>query len=165
MRVEYEWRWGEMLTQHVAVVSLPDEATVWLSVFHAGSGVDVEWGPAFPVRAESPPGFEKPIRQYRGRRWLNMGDHLGFVSADPLPSDIPTDRFALSGTKRLTAKPGEWFGQAGLVVYARQPHQETAAAAESLRLVCPRPGRLVLSLRSSSGERTVTADFGYGERP
>ncbi len=62
-----------------------------------------------------------------------MSDHVGFVSPDPLPPDIPSDRFYLSDPQTYQVQAGQWFGRAAVVIYARQSHAQTARAAAALR--------------------------------
>jgi hypothetical protein len=159
MRVSYSRTWADAVTQYITVASLPDEATAYLSVFRATKDTELDLGPAFPVQMGQIPGFRESIRQYRGPRWVNFSDHLAFVSADPLPDKMQPGRFELTGKQHFAVKAGEWFAPAAVVVYVRQPHRKTAAFSEKLRLDSTQPGRLILSLASSSGESTVDSDF------
>jgi len=164
MRIRYRNPWPGGVTQYTTVCSLPDEATVYCTVFRARRDAKVTVERLFPLRATAPPGFEKPVRQYRGPRWLNMSDHVGFVSVDPLPRSIPEDRFFLTEKQTFRVKRGEWFGRAVLVVFARQPHQETARLARQVGLLeDSQPGRMKVSLESSSGATVLDVDFARGE--
>ena len=124
---------------------------------------ELDLGPAFPVQMGQVPGFRENIREYRGPRWVNYGDHLAFVSADSLPTETQPGRFELTGKQHFAVKAGEWFAPAAVVVYVRQPHSQTAALSEKVRLDATQPGRLILSLASSSGEASVDCDFAQGE--
>lgn len=160
MTIVYRKSWPGGITQYIYVCSLPDEATVYATAFHASRDAAVTVDPLFPLRTAAPPGFEKPIRQFRGDRWLNMSDHVGFVSVEPLPDNIPADRFFLTRKRTYHVKRGEWFGRAAVVVYARQPHARTAAAAEKVKLLDESsPSRMKLSLESASGNAILDVDF------
>jgi len=159
MRVSYSRTWADAVTQYVMVASLPDEATAYVSIFRANRDTELDLGPAFPVQMGQAPGFRENTREYRGPRWVNFSDHLAFVSPDPLPQETQPGRFELTGKQHLTVKAGEWFAPAAVVVYVRQPHRQTAALSENVRLDTTQPGRLVLSLASSSGESTIECDF------
>jgi hypothetical protein len=160
MRVSYRTPHPGGITQYVTVISLPDEATVYGTVFRASRAATVKIGPLFPLRAAAPPGFEKAIEQRRGDRWLNMSDHVGFVSVDLLPKVVPVDRFFLTEQQTFQVQPGEWFGRAALVVYARQPHEQTAKRAPSVRLLeDSRPEKCRLTLDTSSGTSVLEMDF------
>ncbi|MBN2022674.1 MAG: hypothetical protein JW809_07750 [Pirellulales bacterium] len=161
MRVRYQRPWPGGVTQFVHVSSLPGEATVYCTAFRADRAATVAVGPLFPLRTAAPPGFEKPVRQYRGDRWLNMSDHVGFASADPLPAKIPADRFFMTDRKTYKVRPGEWFGRAALVVFARQPHERTAELSDRVRLLDGgAPQRFSLSFDDSRGTNVVDIDFG-----
>ncbi|MBN2475295.1 MAG: hypothetical protein JXB62_11840 [Pirellulales bacterium] len=160
MRVSYRRPCPGAVVQYMSIVSLPDEATVYCTAFRANQRTTVKIGPLFPLRAAAPPGFERPIRQHRGVRWLNMSDHVGFVSVDPLPEEIPSDRFLLTEGQTYSVQPGEWFGRAALVVYARQSRAQTARTSLTVRLLndsCP--GKVTLALDSSGGTSILEFDF------
>jgi hypothetical protein len=160
MRVSYRKPCHSGITQYVTVISLPDEATVYATIFRASQAATVKISPLFPLRASAPPGFEKAIEQHRGERWLNMGDHIGFVSVDPLPNEIPSDCFFLTEEQTIAMQPDEWFGRAALVAYARQPHGQTAEKAPTVRLLDDqRPQTFKLTLETSSGNRVLEFDF------
>ncbi len=160
MRVSYRKPHPSGITQYVTVVSLPDEATVYATIFRANQAATVKIGALFRMRAAAPPGFEKAIQQHRGDRWLNMSDHVGFVSVDPLPREIPNDRFFLTDERTFQVQPGQWFGRAVLAVYARQSHEQTAHRAASVRLLDdPRPETFKMTLDTSSGKNVV--EFGF----
>ncbi|MBN1911280.1 MAG: hypothetical protein JW818_16160 [Pirellulales bacterium] len=160
MRVRYKKHWPGGVSQYVGVYSLPSEATVYCTVFKSDRAASVTIGPLFPLHAAAPPGFEKPVEQHRGARWLNMSDHVGFVSVDPLPEKIPQDRFFLTTKKTYDVKPDEWFGRAVVVLYARQPHQRTAERSRQLQLAEKGSlGRFTLSLEDSSGTTVLDVDL------
>jgi len=160
MRLIYYKPWPGGVTQYVYVCSLPDEATAYATVFRADRDATVTIEPLFPLRAAAPPGLEKPVRQYRGTRWLNMSDHVGFVSADPLPRNVPEDRFFLTERQTYEVNRGKWFGHAAVVVFVRQDHDQTAAVAEKVKLLKGSPPRrMKLFLESSSGSAVLDIDF------
>jgi hypothetical protein len=175
MRVRFRVDHGPAIQQFVTVLSLPDEATIYATAFRVaapdppspgglgGSGAEatvrVTLGPAFPLEVSAPPGFEKPVTQYRGRRWLNMSDHLGFVSVEDLPASLPANRFALSEKRAYQVRAGEWFAPLALVIYARQPHTLTERCAEGVRLLRFDGGKMKLEVVSSSGKRTFDLDL------
>jgi hypothetical protein len=160
MRIRYRKTWPGGVTQYVTVWSLSDEAAVYATEFTASRDADVTIGPLFPLRAAAPPGFQKPVRHFRGTNWINMSDHVGFVSVDPLPQDIPDDRFFLTGKKTHKVKKGDRFGRGVLVVYARQPHADTASLADKVRVLDDsRPGRVRLAVKSSSGVNELDIDL------
>jgi hypothetical protein len=160
MRARYERVWGDAVRQYVSVVSFDEGPTVYLTAFRADNRARVTLGSLFSVRTQAPPGFARPVRQYRGTRWLNLSDHLAFVSPDPLPSDIPADRFFMTDARTFQARRGEWFSPAGLVIYTRQDHFATEALAPSVRWRRPpRNRRLELAIAGEDGTRTVIADF------
>lgn len=160
MRVSYRKPCPGGVVQYVTVISLPDEATVYGTIFRANRAAKVKVGPLFPLRAAAPPGFEKAIQQHRGDRWLNMSDHVGFVSVDPLPMEIPVERFFLRDEQTFQVQPGEWFGRAALVVYARQSHEQTARKAATVRLLDDSHSeKFKLTLDTSSGTSVLDFDF------
>ena len=160
MRVSYRKPWPGGVAQYVTLLSLPDEATVYFTAFRAERDALVTIGPLFPLRAAAPPGFQRPVRQYRGLRWLNMSDHVGFVSVDPLPPAIPKDRFFLTEQKSFQVEHGEWFGRAVLVVFARHSHAQTAESAQTVRLLDDSPpGKIKMTLGTSSGTTVLDVDF------
>jgi len=152
MRVVVSGSHGHAVTQYTTVVSLPHEATVYSTIFHAHASAEVEVGPLFPLRVSAPPEFERQATRYRGRNWLNMGDHMAFVSPEPLPDDLPAGRFYLTEARKFTVEPGAWFGAAAVVVYVRQPHEVTEALARQVRLVSDTTRqRLTLAVPGSAG--------------
>lgn len=159
MEVVYRKPWPGGVTQYIYVASLPDEATVYCTAFRAWRDATVTIGPLFPLRTAAPPGFEKPVRQHRGPRWLNMSDHVGFVSTDPLPVTIPTDRFFLTDKRAYKVKGGQWFGRAAVAVFSRQSHEETAAAAARVHLRDDAPGKMTVAMESSTGPSVLAVDF------
>lgn len=162
MRVSYRKPHPGGITQFVTVVSLADEATVYSTIFRAHRAVTVKIEPLFPLRAAAPPGFEKAIQQHRGDRWLNMSDHVGFVSVGPLPKEIPNDRFFLTDERTYKVQPGQWFGRAALVVYARQSHEHTARTAPTVRLLDDsRPEIFKMTLDTPSGNNVL--EFGFAQ--
>jgi len=89
-----------------------------------------------------------------------MSDHLAFISADPLPSNIPADRFFMTTKRTFQVRRGEWFSPAGLVIYTRQDYATTEALAPSVKWRSqPRNGRVELTLIGDDGTRTIVADF------
>ncbi len=156
MRVLVKRRWGDVITQYVTIVSLPDEATVYATIFHAGADAEVEIDPLFPLRTAAPPGFEKPVRQYRGKNWLNMSDHIAFVSPQTLPETIPAGLFFLTEKKKLEVQAGQWFNPAAVVVYVRQPHEQTEQLAGTIDLTEDLPNKqFKLNMQSSSGQHEI----------
>ena len=162
MRVLFQTRWDDAVTQYIGVVSLPDEATVWCTLFHAERAAKVKLGRMFPLHAEAPPGFVRPVLQHRGERWLNMSDHIGFISPEPLPAEIADGEFFLRDAEERSVTQGEWFGRAALVAYARQDHAKTKALADAVQFMDAGPGEIALKLESSSGPHTVHVDFAGG---
>jgi hypothetical protein len=161
MRVSYRKPCPGGVTQLVTVVSLPNEATVYATIFHASQALTVKLAPLFPLRASAPPGFEKTIRQHRGDRWLNMSDHVGFVSTDPLPEEIPDDRFFLTEERTYKVHPGQWFGRAVVAIYARQPHEQTEQKASAFRVQSDsRPEKFTVTADTCRGTHELKFDFG-----
>ena len=160
MRVSYRKPQSGGIVQYVTVISLPDEATIYSTIFRASRATTVRITPLFPLRTAAPPGFEKTVVQHRGDRWLNMSDHVGFVSLNSLPKAIPHDRFYLTEQQTFAVQQGEWFGRAAVVVYARQSHAQTARCSPTVRILDDsRPEQLKLTLDSSSGTSTMEIDF------
>jgi hypothetical protein len=166
MRVSYRKPHPGGVVQHVTVISLADEATVYGTVFQAHQTTSVKVGRPFPLRAAAPPGFEKSVGQYRGERWLNMSDHVGFVSVDLLPREIPNDEFYLGEEQTYHVQPGQWFGRAVLAVYARQSREQTAHRATSVRLMDNAlPEKFKVLLESSTGSHVLEFDFAQTATP
>ena len=156
MRIIVKRYWGDVATQYLTVVSLPDEATVYSTLFYAHADAALEIDPLFPLRTATLPGFEKPVRQYRGTNWLNMSDHIAFLSAQPLPATIPTDLFFLTEKTKHKVQAGQWFAPAAVVVYVRQPHEQTERLADKIGLIQDLPNKkFKLNMRSSSGQQTI----------
>lgn len=91
---------------------------------------------------------------------LRVGPDLveGHQAADDEAVRKP-GRFELTGEQHFAVKAGEWFAPAAVVVYVRQPHRQTAALSEEVKLDATQTGRLVLSLASSGGRSTIECDF------
>lgn len=89
-----------------------------------------------------------------------MSDHIGFVSIAPLPKEIRNDRFFLTDEETCQIQPGEWFGRAALVVYARHFHEQTAHRAATVRVLDgSRPETFKMTLDTSSGNNVLEFDF------
>jgi len=160
MRLLCRKHWRDGIDQYVGVVSLPDEATLYCTAFRAGRTATVTVKHPFRLRADSILAFEKPVVQYRGTRWLNMSDHLGFVSVDPLPASIPAANFILDEDRTYELSDEDWFGRGAVVVYARQAHEETEALAGSVQLLTDTlPGRIGVSFSTSRGPQQLDVDF------
>lgn len=160
VRVSYRREWGDAVTQHITVVSLPHGVTVYLTAFQAHGDADVELGPLFPQRVAQLPGLPSGIHQYRGAKWLNLSDRIGFVSANPLPEVIPPDRFQLTQAEKLSVKKDQWFGRGALVIYTGQSHPRTEALAGETTLTEPTPGDLTLTLTTPDGPTSIALDAG-----
>jgi hypothetical protein len=135
MRVVYRKNWGPAVSQYTTVISLPNEMTIYSTVFQAHRHADVTVERLFPLRVDTPPELYQPITQMRGKNWLNMGGHLAFLSADILPEGIPTGEFSLVAGRQFQVQSGEWFCPVALVVYVHQDTRETADLAGKIRLV------------------------------
>ena len=148
--------WGLAVTQYTTIVSLPDEATIYSTVFRAHTDAEVEIAPLFPLRMAMPSGFDKHVRRYRGTNWVNISDHIAFVSPRQIPEDIPEDRFFLTERRTFRVKAGQWFSPVAVVVYVRQLHRETGQLARRISLVeAPRKKELKLSILSSNGATEI----------
>ena len=157
MIARYQRKWGNAVTQHITVVSLNDEATVYLTHFKADADSTVSISPLFPVGMDFSPGFaDKTFTQYRGEKWLNVNDCMGFVSPDLLPANIAAKSFALSDAKNYTASAGQWFSPAAVVVYVYQNRTETEALKDTAILNSGANGQLTLDYTSSSGAGQVS---------
>jgi hypothetical protein len=160
MRVSYHIPHGCAVTQFVGVTSEADDKTVYVTAFRANRQAIVELGSLFPMWVAAPPGFEKPVRQYRGANWLNMSDHLGFVSAHAIPDRIPSDRFYLTNPRKVSVNAGEWFGHAALVLFVRQPHTKTASLAQGVKWVeTAKPEVISLRIGTDTEASGWTFDF------
>jgi hypothetical protein len=158
LEVSYQRLWGGALRQYVTVVSTASNATVYLSAFQSQAHAEVKIGPEASMRIGAPQGFERPIRRVRGRNWLNLSDHLAFVSADPVPRDIPADGFSLTAARTWQVRPGEWFAQRALVVYACQPTAETRRVAPRIEFGRDRKtGEMLVRVPTPAGEPAIEA--------
>ncbi len=161
MRVRYTRSRKDGIVQYVCVASLPDEATVYCTAFRAGKDGTYHVRKPFHFKAGTIQGFPMHIEQHRGERWVNISDHIGYVSTAPLPATLPPYSFYAFDEQAYTAKAGEWFGTCAVVVYARQAHALTKKMAESVRFAeGESKGRVSLLLESSSGSSTVTFELG-----
>ena len=104
MRVTVKRPLNSDVDQYITMVSLPDEATVYSAIFHAKNNTTYSVGRLFPLQArwlvESP----GSVTQHRGKNWLNMSDHVAFVSPKPLPENIPAEKFWLTGKEPTVPK-------------------------------------------------------------
>jgi len=156
MRVAYTRSGTEGMIQQVCAVSLPDEATVYCTAFQSARDGTYCIQSPFHFRASTIQGFPMHLEQHRGERWVNISDHVGFVSTKPLPANLPSDQFYAADEQSYEVKAGEWFGTFAVVVYTRQAHDITRKMAESVRLdEKETAGQLSLQLESSSGTSTV----------
>ncbi|MFO7900439.1 MAG: hypothetical protein R6V58_15440, partial [Planctomycetota bacterium] len=152
MRVRYTRSRKDGITQYVAVVSLPDEATLYCTAFRAAEDGSWRIRSPFHYRAATIQGFPMRLESHRGRHWLNLSDHVGFVSSEPLPAELRPGRFHAMGERTFRAKAGAWFGRLAVAVYAQQPHDLTEKMAGSFGLLeDDAPGRMSVELKSSSG--------------
>jgi hypothetical protein len=158
MTVRYQRKWGNAVTQYVTVVSLNDEATVYMTHFKANQNATVKIGQLFPVFPDFAAGFEnKTFAQFRDSKWLNINDCLGFISPDVLPVNISTNRFWLKDSQEITVTAGQWFSPASVVVYVYQPHSDTQTLQPAVSYGSSSvEGQLILNLTSSSGSRQVS---------
>ena len=99
MRVTVKRPMTSDVDQYITVVSLPNEATVYSTIFHAKNNASYSVGQLFPLQVRWLPESRGAVTQRRGTHWLNMSDYVGFVSPKPLPENIPSDRFWLTETK------------------------------------------------------------------
>jgi hypothetical protein len=156
MRVCYTRSREDGMTQHVGVVSLPDESTLCCMAFRAGKAGTYRIRKPFHFQAATIQGFPMRLESHRGTRWLNLSDHVGFVSTEPLPETLGPGRFCAAAERTVGAKAGDWFGRLAVVVYARQPHRLTEKRARSVRLVGDTAeGQMAVEWESSSGLSTV----------
>ncbi len=158
MTVRYQRKWGSAVTQYVTVVSLSDEATVYLTHFKAEAASSVSVGPLFPVYPDFAEGFnDKTFEQFRGEKWLNINDCMGFVSPVDLPSAIAVNKFVLKNSASYSVAAGEWFSPAAVVVYVYQGHTVTESLKDSAVYGTPTTdGDLVLDITSSTGNHQVS---------
>ena len=155
-RVRYTRSRKDGITQYVSIASLPDEATVYCTAFQASKDGAYRVESPFHFKAATIQGFPMRTEQHRGKRWLNISDHVGFVSTAVLPAKLPSDRFAAADDRTYQAKAGEWFGALAVVVYTRQPHARTRKMADRVRLLAEDAKKVIsLRLESSSGGSTV----------
>ena len=158
MIARYQRKWGSAVTQYITVVSLSDEATVYLTHFKADAASTVTMTPLFPYDFAYAPGYEdRTFTQYRGEKWVNVNDCMGFVSPDSLPASMASNKFILSGDQNFTVSAGEWFCPAAVVVYVYQNHGDTEAFKDSVTYESSStPGQLILNVPSSSGTTQVS---------
>ena len=160
MRVDYALKWRDMLTQYITVLSLPDEATVYISSFHANKDIVVDLDPSFPIKMGQIPGFDKDDSFHRGTNWINFAGHLAFISPSTLPKQMPENEFVLTDKQELSVKAGDWFAPRAVVVYVRQPYKLTEKLSGKVTLTdSSKPGKLILSMISSEKESKIETDF------
>jgi hypothetical protein len=160
MRVDYTRAREDGTMQYVCVASLPDEATAYCTAFRAGVDGTYRVRAPFHFKADTIQGFPMRLEQHRGEHWLNLSDHIGFVSAKPLPEALPSDSFYAADEEEYTVKAGEWFSATVVVVYARQPHALTEKMAKGIQLLEELPeGKLSLQLESSLGRSTILVEL------
>lgn len=164
MSVSLKRTFDDVLEQYITVVSMPDESVLYCTAFHALKDASVEISPLFAMRGDAPPGFEEPIVQTRGDNWLNISDHIGFISIDSLPENIPAEQIYVTDSQMLETNADQWFLQTAVVAYPRQKQEETEAFAESLSLLKPaKKGRFALKFKSSSGDNVVEVSLTEGQ--
>ncbi len=136
LRLSYKRHWGNAVTQFITVYSLPSNKTIYLTQLRANADSSVDLEPVFPVYVGLPPGFERQIVQYRSERWLNIDDRMAYISLNPLPQDIPNNRFYLSSpTKGLPVKEGEFFGRSGVLIVTGQSHSATMSMEKDVSFI------------------------------
>ena len=159
MRVTVKRVRNANIDQYITVVSLPDEATVYSSIFYAKNSTSYTVGELFPLQARwLDEETNKTVTQYTGAKWLNMSDYVGFVSPDNLPGSIPSDKFRLTNSTGYSPTAGDWFSAAAVVVYANQTQQTTSSYASSIGVIRDLANEVFdLTLESSSG--TIEVDL------
>jgi hypothetical protein len=114
----------------------------------------------FHCKAGTIQGFPMRIEPHRGERWVNISDHVGFVSTEPVPAELPAGSFAAFDRREYQVKAGEWFGTVGVAVYTRQAHVLTKKMADRFRLLEQGAKKgMVLQFESSSGVSTGEFEF------
>jgi len=156
MRVTVKRPLNGDIDQYITVISLPDEATVYSTIFHARKNTSYSIGQLFPLQARWLPESPGSVTQRRGTNWLNMSDYVAFISPKPLPEKIATDKFFLTEEKKFNVKAGQWFGPAAAVVYVRQPHEQTERLVDTIVLTEDLPNKqFKLNMRSSGGQHAI----------
>jgi hypothetical protein len=137
---------------------LNNEATVYLTHFKADAASTVNISSLFPIEMAFSPGFKnKTFTQYRGVKWFNVNDCMGFVSPVSLPVVIASNKFILSDSKSYTASAGQWFSPAAVVVYVYQSHEQTDQLKDTVNWqVSDVDGQITLTFTSSSGSNQVS---------
>jgi hypothetical protein len=133
MRVSYRKTFPGGVRQYISVISFPNEATLYVTTFQAMMEGEFSIGPILPLRTSAPPGFDKPVRQFRGVDWLNMSNHVGIrvdrcVAGNDPGRPVPFDR-------RSTRASG-----AGGVVRPRGSCGVCETIASTDRCLCPKRG-------------------------
>ena len=158
LQVRYTRSRSDGLTQYVCVASLPDEATVYCTAFRADRDGEYLVESPFCFTADTIQGFPMHTEQHWGERWLNMSDHIEFVSTATLPAKLPPNRFVAAENRTYAARGGEWFGVLGVVVYARQHHALTRQMADRVHLIA-NDARKTIALQLESSSRISMLEF------
>ncbi len=151
--------WNDVIDEFVTVVSLPGEATVCSSILYAKQDVmNCEVGRSFHWRATWLPERPGSVIQRRGTNWLNMSGHIGFVSPDSLPPNIPSDEFFAADTTVHTVKAGHWFDPVVIITLAGQTPESTREYAALTKATIDLEQKVFTLTTASSGE-TVELDL------
>ncbi len=146
--------------QWVGIASLPNEATLIVTEFQASRPGTYRIENPLPFRADTIQGFPMNMDVRQGTHWVNWTNHLGFVSTAPLPPGLKEGVFAAAETQDYSVQAGERFGRLAVVVYARQRHQKTKSAANTLRFEPVAKGKVAVRMKSSGGIARVELPWG-----